>query len=116
MLNFQGVLPQKETLGATFNETRALSSVKYVAQQGINVPIFLEIYELIGLHFFQKILSIMFIFDVFFPWRRFFGCIESIRDSLKQFEIISALAAIVAAVISLKMYLPIMTLIRIEAL
>ena len=40
MLNFQGVLPQKETLGATFNETRALSSVKYVAQQGINVPIF----------------------------------------------------------------------------
>ena len=65
MLNFHGILPQKETLGATFNETRALSSVKYVAQQGINVPIFLEIYELIGLHFFQKILSIMFIFDVF---------------------------------------------------
>ena len=107
MLNFHGILPQKETLGATFNETRALSSVKYVAQQGINVPIFLEIYELIGLHFFQKILSIMF---------RFFGCIESIRDSLKQFEIISALAAIAAAVISLKMYLPIMTLIRTEAL
>ena len=40
MLNFHGILPQKETLGATFNETRALSSVKYVAQQGINVPIF----------------------------------------------------------------------------
>ena len=29
------------------------------------------------------------------------GCLESIRDLLKQFEIISALAAVVSAVISL---------------
>ena len=38
-------------MGATFNETRALTSVKYLTEEGINVPNFLEIYELILLHF-----------------------------------------------------------------
>ena len=47
MLNFQRFLSRKEALGATFNETCALTSIKYVAEQGINVPNLLEIYKLI---------------------------------------------------------------------
>ena len=34
---FQGFLPLKGPLVATFSETRALTSRKYVAEQGMNV-------------------------------------------------------------------------------
>ena len=42
----------------------------------------------------------MLIFNDFFAWRGFFCCFESIKDLVRQFGIISALAAVVAAVTS----------------
>ena len=42
----------------------------------------------------------MLTLDDFFTWSRFCGCFESVRDLIKQFGIISALVAVVAAVTS----------------
>ena len=51
MMNFQDFVPQIDALFTTFNKTRALVSIKYVAEESINVLNLLEIYELIGLHY-----------------------------------------------------------------
>ena len=55
MLNVQGFYLKRKRwallLMGPFNETHVLASVKYVAEESINVSNFLELHELLGLHF-----------------------------------------------------------------
>ena len=75
-LNFQSFLTLKDILVATFNETRAPTSIKYVAEQGIimpnlsDTPIFLVA---LLRFFFGKIALKILNFQLFFSKRTFGG-------------------------------------------
>ena len=54
VLNFRIVLSQKEPLVATFSETCALTSRKYVSQPGMSIPNLLEKFRFFWLHSFFR--------------------------------------------------------------